>query len=58
MLPLPSLISTPRLELRLPTEADAQVLEGVLRRHARDHHGAPRDTRIYALLDLADLREG
>lgn len=34
------------------------TLEGVLRRHARDHHGAPRDTRIYALLDLADLREG
>lgn len=26
-------------------------LEGVIRRHVRDHHGRLRDTRIYALVD-------
>jgi len=31
-------------------------LEGIIRRHVRDHHGHLRDTRIYALLDLAGLR--
>lgn len=33
------------------------TLEAVLRRHARDHHGALRDTRIYALLELEALRD-
>jgi RimJ/RimL family protein N-acetyltransferase len=32
-------------------------LEGILRRHVRDHHGVLRDTRVYGLLALAALRD-
>lgn len=31
-------------------------LEGVLRQDVRDHHGRLRDTRVYALTDVAGLR--
>lgn len=33
------------------------TLEGVLRRNVRDHHGAVRDTRVYAMLELEALRK-
>jgi RimJ/RimL family protein N-acetyltransferase len=32
------------------------TLEGILRRDARTAHGKLRDTRVYAITDLADLR--
>jgi RimJ/RimL family protein N-acetyltransferase len=32
------------------------ALEGVLRNHVRDHHGALRDTRVYALVSGAGSR--
>lgn len=32
-------------------------LEGVLHNEVRDHHGRLRDTRVYALLELSELRQ-